>query len=81
MPSAPSPEAAMSQRYAAWLRDHFQACTCPYVLHTELLPHARSLARSCRREMAAADSASDRAIYQRMAEDLEELINQYAPVA
>lgn len=71
----------MSQRYAAWLRDRFQACTCPYDLHNELIPHARSLAASCRREMAAADSPNDQAIYQRMAQDIEELINQYAPEA
>ncbi|KTT24230.1 hypothetical protein SB14R_10290 [Pseudomonas oryzihabitans] len=68
----------MSQRYAAWLRDRFQACTCPFVLHSELIPHAKSLAESCRREMAAANSESDRAIYQRMAQDIDQLISQYA---
>ncbi|WP_137279543.1 hypothetical protein [Pseudomonas rhizoryzae] len=68
----------MIQPYAAWLRDRFQACTCPFVLHSELIPHARSLAASCRQEMAAAESASDRAIYQRMAEDIEKLVDQYA---
>jgi len=67
----------MSLTYAAWLRSEIEACSCPYVRHTVMLPHAEVMASLYRQHIADATSPGIAAYLQRTLAAFEDLIQQY----